>query len=183
MQGKVNFGELSFLQNCKYAYGLCLRLAPFYIQFSQNYNFGDIKIHSTCMEILLKNIDDEKRLASISEIYTPLLEPLVPDMEDFNSELLVSLGLDAITSTLTLLDYAKEKQFDFIAEIKEISLNSAEFISDSMEEFSIIRPKFSRNPMESENNFNEALLDLARRDMSKVEYQKSLVKLVLEYSY
>ncbi|AVS91624.1 hypothetical protein C8246_07230 [Paracidovorax avenae] len=183
MQGKVNFGELSFLQNCKYAYGLCLRLAPFYIQFSQNYSSGDIGIHSTCMEMLLKNIDDEEKLACISEMYTPLLEPIVPDMEDFNSELLASLGLDAITSTLTLLDYLKEKQVGLIAEIKNISLNSAEFISYSMDEFLAIRPNFSKLPMESENNFNEALLDLAKRGMRKGTYQQSLANLVLEYSY
>lgn len=179
----MNFEELSFLQNCRYAYGLCLRLAPFYVKFSQNYDFGDTETHSACMETLLKNIDNEESLSSISEKYTPLLEPLVPDMEDFNSELLASLGLDAITATLTLLDYIKSKKVGFIAEVKEISRNSAEFISDSMDEFSKIRPEYNEDPMTSEENFSEALLNLAKRNVEKLDYQKSLVELISEYSY
>lgn len=179
----MNFEELSFLQNCRYAYGLCLRLAPFYVQFSQNYDFGDTATHSACMETLLKNIDDEKSLASISEKYTPLLEPLVPDMEDFNSELLASLGLDAITATLTLLDYIKSEKVGFISEVKEISRNSAEFISDSMDDFSKFRPGYIGDPMASEEDFSEALLDLAKRDVEKSDYQQSLVKLISKFSY
>jgi uncharacterized protein YjaG (DUF416 family) len=179
----MNFENLSFLQNCKYAYGLSLRLAPFYVQFSNNYDFGSIETYSACMDSLIKDIDNDERLVSISEKYTSLLADLVPDMDDFNSGLLASLGLDAITSILTLLDYIREKQVNFIAEIKELSLNSAEFISESMDEFSNIRPEYKRDPMASEKEFSEALLDLVKKDMEEADYQQSLAKLISEHSY
>lgn len=175
--------EFSFLQNCKYAYGLCLRLAPFYAQFSQNYNFDNTTHHSACLEILLENIDKEEELSIISETYTPLLEPMVPDMDDFNSELLASLGLDAITSTLTLLDYIKEKNINTISELNEISLNTAEFIADSMDEFLEIRPKYNRDPLSSENSFREALLNLAEQNVDQNSYQRNLKKLISEHAY
>ncbi|WP_320200636.1 hypothetical protein RMR16_024770 (plasmid) [Agrobacterium sp. rho-13.3] len=128
-------------------------------------------------------IDDEQELATVAVTFTPALEMLVPDMDHFNSELLPSLGLDAITSLLTLLDYVTLRQAKSISDVIEISWNCAEFVAGSIEEFKMIVPSYNLDPISSERSFTEELSVLASIGSTMKNFPRDLDDLISKYSW
>ena len=123
-------------QKYLYCCGIYLRLLPFYREFSKQFSWGDadtVELSAENIFSAIGNSTDELRLIAKQQI--PILEQNTPDMDDFHSELLPSLALDATAALLTTCDYILSNDDKCISEIEEIFHNTFEFIDSQMDEF------------------------------------------------
>ena len=178
---KFNEKELSEPKTRLVLYAICLRLAPFFRDFSNKFSIENPEQLDECLCELEEEIINNKNFSKFCQKWIPRLELSIPDMDDFNSELLPSLALDSITATLTTLDYLSTYKIPLIDEVLSISLNSAEFVDESIDEFISFYPKPNKSAVSLEFEFIEKAKFLAAS--AAVDITADLKKLVSEYSY
>jgi len=122
-------------QKAIYCFAICLRLLPFFRCFSERFSWGKVGVVEDAMHDIFIAMDNSELLCAAAIKWTPVLEGHVPDMDDFNSALLPSLGLDSITAVLAMCDYIVFEKDECIYDIEEISHNTSSFVDAQADEF------------------------------------------------
>lgn len=162
----------NFKKNCLIGYIVCTRLKVFYKKFHFAYHFGNYQIIENFLTDYLRNIDSRTDLIALCESATHSLENMVPDMDDYNSELVPSLALDSISSILTLVDYTLSSDPQSINDLFVISMNSAEFINENLQEFNESFHNYDKDSLEEEEKFLIAI-ELLKNKTNNLEQTAS----------
>ena len=176
-----NGTELSESQIRTALYAVCLRIAPFYKDFSNKFETGNPNYLEECLSELEDGIIKKHNLDKICQKWIPKLEAIIPDMDDYNSELLPSLALDSVTATLTTLDFFLTHKPSLVDEVLITSLNSAEFIDESLNEFISIYKKPKKNAVSLEMEFIERIKNFVTG--TPIDITEDLKNLISEYVY
>jgi uncharacterized protein YjaG (DUF416 family) len=173
--------ELSESQRILFLYAICRRIGPFFRDFSNKFSIDDSELLDECLREMEEEIFKNNSLKILCQKWIPRLESATPDMEDYNSELLPSLALDSVAATLTTLDYFSTQKNSLIDEVLSISLNSAEFIDDSIDEFISLYKRPKKNVVALEIEFIDRLKLLVKD--SPADAAEKIKYLISEYAY
>lgn len=170
--------SLSFTSQLAFAYLACERFFPSYINFSQQFLFGDTNKLRYAIDLIRKNILDKPTTQDIIQRVYDEVNINTPDTEDYVDSS-ASYALDACCIVLNTLQLISDKKFEHIIHISRygtdavdryiLSNNKTDCLNAALEE-SILNHPIMKEEILIQNTVISFLSSKSSLDESSLDY-------------